>query len=270
MTLKNYLEQVCYKEFEDIKEKTLSDIIAYMHKCDSLTFYITQKNKPVYIFTSTDMLDVFVKNLLNVTVYEYIKNNPKELKKLSINTNILDAYYFMRSNKLKHIPVINKKEELIGEVSFRLLSLKIADIVIKDQLTGLFNQKYFDVLLEEYNEFNKPLGLIFIELKNLNILEGFYGPDTVVELVRVYANAIKSCVRDIDFVFRIEDQFRVLTFNGLDITDKIVKRIKSKLENTEYEGIKVAFEVVFSHVPELEENVLSAIESCERKLIERN
>jgi len=56
----------------------------------------------------------------------------------------------------------------------------------------------------------------------------------------------------------------------LDITDKIVKRIKNKLEHTEYEGIKVAFEVVFSHVPELEDNVLSAIESCEKKLIERN
>jgi hypothetical protein len=48
MTLKNYIEQVCYKELDDIKDKMLSDLIAYMHKCESSTFYITHKNKPIY------------------------------------------------------------------------------------------------------------------------------------------------------------------------------------------------------------------------------
>ncbi|GAB6074483.1 diguanylate cyclase [Nautilia lithotrophica] len=270
MTLKNYLEKVCYKDINDLKNKTLADLIAYMYKCDSSTFYVVENKKPIYIFTSTDMLEIFMKNLLSVNIEEFINKNPKQVKKLTIKTNILDAYYFMRSNKLKHIPIVNEEGELLGEISFKTLSLKIADIVIKDPLTGLFNQKYFDVLLEEYNEFNKPLGIIFIELKNMNILEGFYGADKINEIIKTYAEAIKSSVRDIDFVFRNGYIFKILTFNNLEITDKIVKRIKNKLENTEYEGIKVAFEIVFSHVPELEDNVLTAIESCEKKLIERD
>ncbi|ACM92312.1 CBS domain pair protein [Nautilia profundicola AmH] len=270
MTLKNYLEKVCYKDIEDLKEKTLADLIAYMYKCDSSTFYVVRNKKPIYIFTSTDMLEIFMKNLLSMSIEEYINKNPKQLKKLSIKTNILDAYYFMRSHKLKHIPIVNENEELLGEISFKTLSLKIADIVIKDPLTGLFNQKYFDVLLEEYNEFNKPLGIIFVELKNMNILEGFYGAEKINEIIKTYADAIKECVREIDFVFRMGYRFKILTFNNLEITDKIVRRIREKLENTDYEGIKVSFEIAFSHVPELEDNVLTAIESCEKKLIERD
>lgn len=270
MTLKNYLEKVCYKELSDIKDKTLADLIAYMYKCDTSTFYIVDNNKPIFIFTSTDMLEIFMKNILAVKIIDYIEQNPKELKKLPITTNILDAYYFMRSNKLKHIPIVDENDNLIGEISFKTLSLKIADIVIKDPLTGLFNQKYFDVLLEEYNEFNKPLGIIYIDLKNMNILEGFYGADKINEIIKTYAETIKKSVRDIDFVFRMGHRFKILTFNNLEITDKIVKRIKNRLENTDYEGIKVAFDIAFSHVPELEDNVLSALESCEKKLIERD
>jgi diguanylate cyclase (GGDEF)-like protein len=270
MTLKNYLEKVCYKELDELKDKTLSDLIAYMYKCDSSTFYVVKNEKPIYIFTSTDMLEIFMKDKLNTLIEEYINENPKEVKKLSIKTNILDAYYFMRSNKLKHIPIVDDDGKILGEISFKTLSLKIADIVIKDPLTGLFNQKYFNVLLEEYNEFNKPLGIIVVELKNMNILEGFYGPDKINEILKTYAHAIKSSVRDIDFVFRMGYKFKILTFNDLEITDKIVKRIKKKLENTEYDGIRVTFEIVFSHVPELEDNVLSALEACEKKLIERD
>jgi len=269
MTLKTYLEEVCCKELEELNGKTLSDLIAYMYKCDSSTLYVVDKKKPVYIFTSTDILEIFMNNNLDISVNEYIKNKPKEIKTLNITTNILDAYYFMRSNKLKHMPIVNEKNELIGEISFKTLSLKIADIVIKDPLTGLFNKKYFDVLLEEYNEFNKPLGIIFVEMKNINILEGFYGPDVINEIIKTYAQAIKVCVRDIDFVFRIDNKFKILTFNNLEITDKIVKRITAKLNETDYDGIKVTFDIVFSHVPELDDNILTAIETCEKKLMER-
>lgn len=266
MTLKNYIEKVCYKDIGEIQEKTLSDLIAYMYKCESSTFYIVENDKPVYIFTSTDMLEIFMKNLLGVKITDYVKEQPKEVKTLDVETNILDAYYYMRSNKLKHIPIL-ENGKLIGEISFKTLSVKISDIVIKDPLTNLFNQKYFDVLLEEYNEFNKPLGIIFIELKNINILEGFYGPAVINEMIKTYAKAIKQSVRDIDFVFRMGNKFKILTFNNLEITEKIVQRIENKLKNTEHEGIKPDFKITYSHVPEMEENIITALESCEKKLI---
>jgi len=268
MNLKHTLQTPCAKEIKDISNNTLGDLMAYMYKCKSFSFYVTDNEVPIYIFTNTDFLEIFRKKAFNVKIIDYINKFPKTVKKLNINTNVLDAYYFLRSNKINQLPVVNDEDKLVGEISFELLGLKIADLVIKDPLTGLFNQKYFEVLLEEYNEFEKPMGLIYIELKNINILEAFYGSDIIENVIKTYAHAIKQSLRDIDFVFRMGYRFKVITFNNLEITDKIVNRIKNKLANTEYNGVKSAFSITFSHVPELEDSVLTAIESCEKKLLE--
>ena len=170
MIISDYIEKVHFKELKNLKNKTISDLIALMKQYECQSFYITNNKHPIYIFTFSDILDLFIKNKLNENVYDYINKNKKELKTIHITSNILDAYYYMRSNNLKHAPIINKHHELIGELTFKTISLKITDIVIKDPLTGLYNKKYFDVLVEEYNEFNKPLGLIFIEFTNLSII----------------------------------------------------------------------------------------------------
>ena len=98
-------------------------------------------------------------------------------------------------------------------------------------------------------------------------MEGFYGVDVVEKLIKVYAKTLKKSIRDIDFAFKINNQFRVLTFNSLEITDKILKRIKNNLTNVEYKEIKANFKISFSHVPEIDSNILLAIENCEKNLI---
>jgi len=197
-----------------------------------------------------------------------MKKNPKTIKMLPVDTNMFDAYYYMRSNQLKHLPIVDQNGALLGEITFKSLSLKISDIAIKDPLTGLFNQRYFSVLLEEYKEFfDKPMGIICIELTNLSILKGFYNLEDVNELIKEYASAIKSCIRDVDFAFRIESTFKIITFSNLEITDKIANRIKAKLEKTEYNGIKASFNVALSNVPELEDSIILALENCEKRLI---
>jgi len=270
MVINDYIEKAPFKELKELENKTISDLIILMKQYECLSFYITNNKFPIYIFTFFDILDFFIKNRLNENIYDYINKNKKELKTISINFNILDAYYYMRNNNLKYAPVINENNELIGELTFKTISLKIADIVIKDPLTGFYNKKYFDVLAEEYNEFNKPLGLIFIEFTNLDILESFYGSNIVKKLIKLYADALKNSLRDIDFTFRLNNQFRILTFNNLEITNKIFQRIKNRLENIEYQEIKANFEISFSHIPEIDNNILLAIKNCEKKLIKRN
>jgi len=270
MIISDYIEKAHFKELNDLKNKTISDLIAIMKQYECHSFYITNNKYPIYVFTFSDILDIFTKNKLNENVYDYINKNKKRIKTISITSNILDAYYYMRSNNLTNAPVINKNNELIGELTFKTISLKITDIVIKDPLTGLYNKKYFDVLIEEYNEFDKPIGIIFIEFTNLNILKGFYGIDIIEKLIKLYAKTLKNSVRDIDFTFRINNQFRILTFNNLEITDKILKRVKNNLQNVEYQEIKANFEISFSHVPEIDDNILLALENCEKKLIKRN
>ena len=104
----------------------------------------------------------------------------------------------------------------------------------------------------------------------MGFTDGIYGLDIVNAILKEFAKVIKKSVRDIDFVFRNDYIFKILTFNNLEITDKIVTRLKNSLDLIECNGVKPSFNIVFSHIPELENNILSAIDFCEKKLIERD
>ena len=267
MNLENYYDKCCFKELEEIYNLPLSNIINFMHKCHLKTFYITHEKKPIYIFTISDMMEIFSKNQLSKTILEYIKENPKKLHSIDIQKNIIDAYYFLRSLKINQAPVV-KNEKLIGEINFKIISAKIADIAIKDTLTNLYNKEYFDVLINTYKNFDKPIGIIFIELQNINIIEDFYGLDIANDLIKLYAKTTRNKVRDIDFTFKIDNTIRILTFNNLKITQKIANRIKNALEKLEINGISINFEVSFTSIPEEEDNIFIAIEKL--NLIKRD
>jgi len=268
MQIKDYIDKIKTVDFEEIKNLKVEDLIYKFHakKCEKL--YLLKENKPVFVLEPKKIVDIFLHHQNEKTLEEFLSDK-SFLKCFDSEMNIIDAYYQMRKENLEYIPVC-ENGTVIGEINFNILSLKISYIVIKDELTGVFNRKYFDVIIEEYNDFNKPMGLIFIEIQNLPIYEGLYGIETVHKIFKSYAEILKNSLRDIDFIFRLDNQFRIIIFNNLEITIKIVERIKDKLNNFTIEGIHIPYKLSFSHIPELENNIISAIEECERKLIERD
>lgn len=267
MTIEKYVEDVYYKECNEVKDMTIKELIVLSNKYKTDSIYLTKNKYPVFMFEHIDFLDVLLSNELDVNVLEYIKKHPKKINVLNYDTNIIDAYYYMRSNNLKKVAVI-KNNELIGEVSFKMISARIADIVIKDPLTGVYNEKYFEVLIEEYKDFDKPLGIIYIDIKNTGVIEGLYGREKVNEILKAIADKLKNLLRDIDFIFRNDFRFKIITFSPLDVTEKIINRIRKSLDNFEVDGIKIAYSLSFSHIPELEGNVLLALDDLERNLID--
>ncbi|NPA88239.1 MAG: diguanylate cyclase [Epsilonproteobacteria bacterium] len=269
MKIKNYVDPVHSKEYTEIAEKTLEDVIAYFQTKNNPRLYILQDEKPLYIFTPVEIVDIFLQNKKDMKVKDYIQQNKKEIYTLSADMHIIDAYNDLRRRKLDFAPVM-EDFKLIGEVSFETLSLKISFIAIKDPLTDVYNQKYFEVMIEESNELDKPLGIIMIRLENLSILESLYGHNFKLKVLKTFAKEIQNSIRDIDFVFRVENTFKILTFNNLEIVVKMVNRIKDRLSKIEIDELQIPFKMAFSHVPEIEMSVLLAVEECERKLIERD
>jgi len=170
---------------------------------------------------------------------------------------------------MEYAPVV-KNNQLIGEVSFATLSLKISFIAIKDPLTATYNQKYFNVLIEEYNEISRELGIIMIKVENLSIYESIYGIDVVNRILIKIANLIRNSIRDVDFLFRNDDTFKILTFNNAEITMKIKERIENRLKNFKSCELTVQTKVVGTQVPEISPNIILAVEELEKKLIEWN
>jgi diguanylate cyclase (GGDEF)-like protein len=267
MTIEKYIEKVYYNEYDQIINLTVKQLISAIHKAKIESLYITKQKFPVYLFESVDFLDVLLNNELNENVANYMKEHPKKIFTLNYDTNIIDAYYYMRSNNLKKAAVI-KNNRLIGEVSFKIVSAQIVNIIIKDPLTGVFNEKYFEMLIEEYQDFDKPMGFIFIDIKNIQILEGLYGEEKVDELLKSIAKKLKSLLREIDLIFRNNHRFKIIIFNNLEVTKKVVERIENVLDKFEIDGMKVSYSMAYSHIPELQDNILLAIDEVESKLID--
>jgi len=268
MFIEKYVDNIYSVELDELKNKTLEDLILKFHAKNLKRIYILKNKKPVNVLFPKNIIDIFLNKEQSKNAYEYFKKS-KYLKCFDSGENVVDAYYKMRKDNINFMPVC-KNGEIIGELDFDTLSLKISYIVVKDELTHVYNRKYFDVLIEEYNDFSKPLGIIFICIKNLPVYEGLYGLETGEKIIKQFAKTISSSVRKIDFVFRWDNEFRIITFNDLEKTSIIYERIKENLSILEIDALKIPFNSCMAHVPELQNNILSAIEECEEKLIKRD
>jgi len=265
MTVKRYTDNVFSKEYDQIKNESITNTVFLLEKYKIDSIYITKDSYPIYSFDITDLLTIYSENEFNLTIGEFMAQHPKKIEALDVDMNIIDAYHYMRSNNLKKVAVI-EDNKLIGEVTFKIISAKIVDIVIKDRLTGVYNSSYFDILVEEHKDFDKPLGIIYIDVSNLAIIEGLYGKDKLNKILIAIAQKLESLVRDIDFVFRIDYRFKIITFTSLEITEKIANRIKNALDKMEIDDIKITYYLAFSHVPSLEPNILLALDELKRKI----
>ena len=268
MFLKEYIDQIFAMDLNEIRNLSIEDVILHFHAKNLKRMYILDKDKVVFVITPKEIVEFFISYDIKQNAYEFLKNK-EPLECFDAKKHIIDTYYEMRKRNLDFMPVC-ENDKIIGEVDFNILNLKISYIVIKDELTDVYNKKYFDVIIEEYSDFNKPIGIIFIELENLSIYEGLYGVNFSQEVIKNFANTIKYSIRKIDFVFRWDNQFRIIIFNNLEVTSKIFIRIQTNLKNLITDDMHLPFKMSFSHIPEMQDDILLALESCEEKLIKRN
>ncbi len=265
MYIENFTDSAKSVEIEEISQKTMEEIIKYMHQNSIERYYILSNKTPVFVINSNIIIDVFLFNKLNDTLDDFIKEK-NNVFIVDAHRHIIDTYNYMRSKNIEYAAVV-KNDEFIGEINFNTLSLKISFIAIKDPLTDTYNQKYFNVLIEEYNEISQNVGIIMVKIINLSIYEGLYGEDFVNKILYSTAKLIKRMTRSVDFIFRNEDTFKILTFNNAEITLKIKERLQTYLKSCEINQITIACKTVATQVPEIKNNILLAVEDLERELI---
>ncbi|MRJ06759.1 MAG: hypothetical protein C6I01_04490 [Epsilonproteobacteria bacterium] len=266
LKIKECVDPICGREAVEVQKYTIKDIAKMAQSRDSFNFYILHKGFPIYLFSLPELLNLCLEGESETNVIKFIKEHRKNIPTLKADMNIFDAYNEMRRERIKYAPVI-EDGKVIGEVNFKILALKIIDVLIKDPLTNVFNYHYFNILIERYLDIEKPMGLIFIEVDNLEIIERFQGIEVVQKILKKVASTITNSVRDIDFVFRIDNRFTIIIFQDLEVTRKVEKRIADRLAGLKVDDLEIKFRIAHSHVPELRESILTAIDDCEKKLI---
>jgi diguanylate cyclase (GGDEF)-like protein/PAS domain S-box-containing protein len=152
------------------------------------------------------------------------------------------------------ITELKKKEEKIRYISFH------------DQMTGLYNRRYFEDEIKRMDKSRRlPISLIVADIDGLKRINDNYGHREGDKYIKKAASIMKSVTRAEDVVARIGgDEFAViLPETGKEDVARIVERIEEKCKNNKNElkvpiAISAGYAVKFDHEQELEEIIKKA------------
>ncbi len=109
-----------------------------------------------------------------------------------------------------------------------------------DALTGLFNKRYFEKMMEIRDENKKPYALFYMDLDLFKPVNDTYGHEMGDKVLKEVAKRLLKCIRSNDYAFRIGgDEFMLILNGNLDaqICEKRIERIKKLIgEPYEFDG----------------------------------
>lgn len=206
-------------------DTTLKEAVSKMADARSSCLLVVSERKPVGIVTERDVTTLFAEVLagqgdLSRKVQEVMTTEPVCVTEDSL---FKDALMLSRSRKLRHLPVLDDLDLLVGLVTQTNLVDAYAGLVDKqDELESSVEQLRLlsleDPLLRIGNRRAMEVDLAFTEadairhhktyavaLLDIDFFKGFndtYGHQTGDDALRVVAKTIKQTVRTSDRVFR--------------------------------------------------------------------
>jgi diguanylate cyclase (GGDEF)-like protein len=172
---------------------------------------------------------------------------PKPYNEIELNARI---YASLRVKSLRD-ELIRKNQQLEEVLT------KLEKIAITDPLTGLFNRRYFESVIEkEYNKtvrYKTPTSCLVIDIDYFKRINDNYGHRKGDEVLKEIARLIKDCLRKVDTIARWGGEEFVILMPGTDSQKAYVaaERIKDTIEKNSFSGIneKITISIGISSIP---------------------
>ncbi len=126
---------------------------------------------------------------------------------------------------------------------------KIEELVIQDELTGLYNRRHlFDMLDKQRaiaNREGTPFVLAFIDLDHFKKINDQYGHAVGDKVLRQFSDLLQESVREIDLVARYGGEEFVLLLNGvgIDTAEQVLERIRTSVERMRVSSEMIALTI---------------------------
>jgi len=258
-------------EFKETQNKTFYEISNIFVKENVNTIIFLNNQKPYYILTPSDVIDILINHKDVITAEKYIEQNPKNLIYISQDKTLFEAYKVMRNSKIRHLIVVDENNNFLDIVHFEEFADYLAEIALRDDLTGLYNRRFFDFILDKYKIEDKDIekGLIFIDLDNFKPINDKYGHDIGDKVLKEVANIIQNYIREIDYPFRFGgDEFVILIFSNKEILKKVSDRIFEKVNSVNIDGVKVECSIGYAHYPTDNKDFNKIIKVADQRMYE--
>jgi len=120
------------------------------------------------------------------------------------------------------------------------LHQQMEKLIIIDELTGVFNYRYFRTRLEDEKRraarYGQPLSLIMVDIDWFKGLNDRYGHQVGNVALRQLVRVIGACIRDVDILTRYggEEFMIILPQTGVREAQAIGERIRHQVESSEF------------------------------------
>ncbi len=119
---------------------------------------------------------------------------------------------------------------------------ELNELANKDSLTDIYNKGYFNNIIYEkiHNKSDDVFTLVMLDLDDFKKFNDIYGHLNGDKLLIKVASVLKSTIRERDISARFGGDEFVLILNNTNLNEtiKIVKRIKTKINNIKFEDLK--------------------------------
>jgi len=127
---------------------------------------------------------------------------------------------FAIDGNLYGVEVFGELEAVAGREVTRLIQ-KLSDTAVTDSLTGLFNRRYIDIVLEQqfslYRRIGQRFGVTHIDIDDFKPVNDAFGHATGDEALRFVATILSDGTRKMDLLARYGgDEFVVVSAVGAD------------------------------------------------------
>lgn len=154
-----------------------------------------------------------------LTIEQYHKNGSMVWVEISVR------YRFNEQNQIEVIGIsrdVTERKKIDDEIRY---------LSFHDQLTGLYNRRYYDIELERLNTArNLPISFITVDINGLKMTNDVFGHSSGDDLIKLASKTLKSVCREDDIIVRLGgDEFIVLMPNTSEskLSD-IMRRIQHK------------------------------------------
>ncbi|UOD34573.1 diguanylate cyclase [Deferribacteraceae bacterium V6Fe1] len=110
---------------------------------------------------------------------------------------------------------------------------KLYNESIHDVLTGVLNRKALMERIDDYNNKNKSLGIIMIDIDNFKVINDTYGHLVGDQILKEFTAIISNTIRKSDFVGRYGGEEFLAVIPDLDVDEvkAIAERIRKNIES---------------------------------------
>ncbi|RUM42589.1 MAG: hypothetical protein DSY34_01605 [Desulfurobacterium sp.] len=194
---------------------------------------------PINIVTYSDVLKLMLMGKTDITVSEALNFLKPDRKLITVRSSdpISKCLKIFAEKNIKHLPVLDNKNRLVGILSARDIIRKAALLLFIDNLTQLGNRHYLESIRHRLLRMKNKLGVLFIDIDNFKSINDKYGHEFGDCVLKKVANTIRENVRMVDDVIRYGgEEFVAFLFNANEVVvHRIAERIREKVEALKFE-----------------------------------